>query len=83
LKAYLQEACVSVPRTHNLVQLLDLLLPMEPGLRSLRRGCKSLSRFAVEYRYPGAGATARQTEAALRWANRIRSSIRLRLGLTL
>jgi hypothetical protein len=50
-------------------------------LASLRRGLKSLSRSAVEYRYPGARATKRGMEAALRHAEGVRHESRQRLGL--
>src|SRR5438128_1588019 len=65
LKALLQELGLRVPREHNLDVLLDLLLPHDPGLRGLRRGLKQLSKYAVEYRYPGFRATARQVQSAL------------------
>jgi HEPN domain-containing protein len=81
LKAMLQETGLPVPRIHNLNDLLLLLLPGDPTLRPLRRGLKSLTRYAVEYRYPGARATARQLEAALRLTQRVRSAIRQRLGV--
>jgi hypothetical protein len=77
----LQERGFVILRTHNLVQLLDFLLPGDAALRLLRRGCKSLSRFAVNFRYPGVTATCRQAEAAVRSAQRVRQEIRLRLGL--
>jgi HEPN domain-containing protein len=52
LKALLQEWGLPIPRTHDIPRLIDLLLPADPTLRSLRRGTKSLTRYAVEYRYP-------------------------------
>ncbi len=81
LKALLQEAGISALKTHNLVQLLDLLLPGDKTLRRFRPSCKSLSRFAVDYRYPGLTATKRQAEAARRSAIQLRGEIRARLGL--
>src|SRR5689334_22805181 len=66
LKALLQELGRPVPRTHNLDDLLQLLLPHDATLRPLRRALVSLGRFAVDYRYPGANATKRQAQAALR-----------------
>ena len=80
-KALLQETGLPVPRTHNLIDLIDLLLPHDPTLRSLRRGLKTLTRFAVEYRYPGWNATTKQMQSALAQAERIRAEIRGRLGL--
>src|SRR5205809_5434888 len=37
LKAILQELAHTIPRTHDLKILLDLLVPHHPSLRSLRR----------------------------------------------
>jgi HEPN domain-containing protein len=82
LKAMMQESGLPVPRIHNLDQLLVLLLPVDATLRPLRRGLKTLSRYAVEYRYPGTGANAKQVQAAVRLANRVREAIRQRLGLS-
>ncbi len=80
LKALLVEAGIAVPRTHNLVALLPLLVPRHPGLRGFRRGLDFLTRFAVETRYPGDSATKRQAEAAMRWAGKVRKACRLILG---
>src|SRR5262245_44935438 len=59
LKALLQELGLAVPKTHNLNDLLNLLVPHDATLSPLRRGLKSLIRYAVEYRYPGIRAGAR------------------------
>ena len=81
LKALLQELGAVVPRTHDLEDLLDLLLPHDGTLAPLRMGLTSLSRYAVEFRYPGPRATLRQMQAALRTADHVRSELRTRLGL--
>jgi HEPN domain-containing protein len=81
LKALLQEQGVPVPRTHDLGDLLDLLLPYDAALRPLRRGLVFLTQFAVDYRYPGENATKRQADSAIRWAERTRLAVRTRLGL--
>ena len=81
LKALLQELGRVVPRTHNLNDLLDLLLPHDVTLASLRRGLKGLTRYAVEYRYPGLRARTREMQSALRLAERVRTELRIRLGL--
>lgn len=47
LKALLEELGQPVPRTHVLRDLLALLLPHYPTLRSFTRGVKFLTRFAV------------------------------------
>lgn len=57
LKSLLQELGLSVPRTHDLDKLLVLLMPHHPSLRRFRRTLMSLSRFAVDYRYPDENAS--------------------------
>jgi HEPN domain-containing protein len=81
LKGLMEELGLSVPKTHDLDDLLDLLLPHHPTLRSLRRGMTFLSNFAVGTRYPGLDASKRQAEAALRWENRVRTKARSLLGV--
>jgi HEPN domain-containing protein len=83
LKALLEERGRTVPRTHNLDDILNLLLADYSTLRSLRRGLVFLTRFAVETRYPGESASKRQAQAALRWAGRVRAAARTLLGLQL
>jgi hypothetical protein len=70
-----------VPRTHDLENLVDLLVPHDTTLALLRRSAASLTKYAVEYRYPGLRATTRQLNSALRVAERVRQELRARLGL--
>ena len=81
LKALLQEIGLVVPRTHDLDDLLDLLLPHDATLARLRRGLGSLTQYAIGSRYPGVRATTRRMQAALRHAERVRTELRTRLGL--
>jgi HEPN domain-containing protein len=83
LKAVLCEEGMLIPRTHDLNQLRVMLLPKYRSLIGLRRLVVSLSRYAVDYRYPGLSASIRQMRAALRHAERLRSEIRTILGLPL
>src|ERR1700682_5121453 len=57
LKAILQEFGLRVPKIHDLEELLESLLPLDPTLAPLRRGLVSLSRYAVDFRYPGVTTT--------------------------
>jgi HEPN domain-containing protein len=82
LKALLQELGAPVPRTHDLDTLLQLILPHDATLRRLRRGLRTLTRYAAEYRYPFERATGRQTHSALRIAGQVRTELRLRLKLS-
>jgi HEPN domain-containing protein len=77
----LQELGIAVPRTHNLTDLLKLLVPHDATLATLRRVLIGLTRYAVEYRYPGVRATTRRMQSALRHAEHVRTVVRARLGL--
>ena len=77
----MEELGLSVAKTHDLEQLLTVLLPHHVTLRSLRRGLVFLSDFAVETRYPGKNASKRHAVAALRWVDRVRSPARALLGI--
>jgi len=76
-----EEKGLGVKKIHELNVLLTPLLPDHPALRSLRRGLVFLSDFAVDPRYPGKRVTKRQAVAALRWASRVRTSVRALLGI--
>jgi HEPN domain-containing protein len=83
LKALLKEHGVSIPKTHDLDVLLNLLLPHQPKIASLRRVLNILTQYAVEYRYPGLHASSRQAQAALQHAGRVREQVRRALALRL
>ncbi|HMO51264.1 MAG TPA: HEPN domain-containing protein, partial [Kiritimatiellia bacterium] len=53
LKAVLQEKDVPFEKTHNLVHLLNLLLPHFPLWEAMRVSLGQLNVFAVTFRYPG------------------------------
>ena len=81
LKAYLQEHGVPIPRTHSLIELLELVLTFDQGSEPQRSNLILLDRYAVRYRYPGDSAgrkEARQAWAAIR---AVRTFVRQRLGL--
>lgn len=56
LKALLSECDTAFPRTHDLVALLELLLPSKPELELYREDLAYLSDYAVAFRYPGDSA---------------------------
>ncbi|MGD0236038.1 MAG: HEPN domain-containing protein [Syntrophorhabdales bacterium] len=81
LKALLQEAGIQFGKTHNLVILLDLLLPAEPSWEILRHDMQVLNSFAVYVRYPGESADKATARDALALGRTIRSRARAQLGL--
>jgi HEPN domain-containing protein len=68
-------------RVHDLEQLLNPLQAHDPTLRSLRRVVRGLTRYAVDYRYPGSRTNRRNAIAALAKMERVRAEVRRRLGL--
>ena len=64
LKAWLQETNRPVPRTHNVVALLNLIVPVLPAWDRWRDDFSQFIKHAVDSRYPGHFATATDTDAA-------------------
>ena len=81
LKAFLQEADVSFPRTHDLADLLSFTLSNEPTWASMTADLNILSAFAVEYRYPGDSADLDEAKEALQICENVRNVIRRALDL--
>ncbi len=52
LKAVLAKHRLDIPRTHDLLELLDLVLVLAPSVASLEPRLLSLNDFAVVVRYP-------------------------------
>jgi len=81
LKARLEEAGISFGRTHDLLVLHQLILPLEPGWAVLQPLLIFLNPFAVAYRYPGITATKADAKNALRNCREIRRVIHMGFGL--
>jgi HEPN domain-containing protein len=81
LKAVLQEAGLYVPRTHDLIALLALALPVTPTLQAFHADLLYLTSFAVEFRYPGSSASADDAQRAVAVATSVRHEIRQHFGL--
>ena len=76
LKAWLQETNRPVPRTHNLVELLDLIVPVLPAWDRWRNDFSLFTKHAVDSRYPGYFATATDAADAMRICTEVRQVIR-------
>jgi len=81
LKARLQEAGISFAKTHDLENLLDDLLQIEPNWNSFRNEAIVLTSFAVEFRYPGTKATKSDARDALKYCCLIRNMVRQSFNL--
>jgi HEPN domain-containing protein len=81
LKARLIDANQEAPRTHDLVLLLDLLLPLEPLWEAFREDLSTLSNYAVTIRYPDNIADRAMALDAMRKLRPFRRAAREALGL--
>src|ERR1051325_2159354 len=81
LKARLEEAGLTVPKTHDLVALLQLLLPVSTLWAAFAPALRRLNDSAVKFRYPGNFATRADARQALKVCCSIRVDVRLSLGL--
>jgi HEPN domain-containing protein len=82
LKARLQEAGQAFKRTHDLVNLLSLVLSVEPTWSVLQADLIILTDFAIDYRYPGNAATKDEAQDAVKRCKRVRYFIRRSFGLS-
>lgn len=78
LKAVLQENEVPIPRTHNLIDLLELCLPYDETLAFQRDLLVVLDRYAVLYRYPGESADKEEARRVYRTISSLRDFMRTR-----
>ena len=81
LKAWLQEMNIPAPRTHDLGELLSLILPTLPAWSQWQPDFKRITEYAVDARYPGESATADDTQHAIRICDAVRQAVRSWLKL--
>ena len=81
LKARLLEAGIAFPRTHDLLQLLNACVQIEPLWVAYAKVVDAMSDYAVDFRYPGHSATLREAKVALEHCRSLRTEVRRALGL--
>jgi HEPN domain-containing protein len=81
LKAKLNEAGIFFTKTHDLEDLLKLVLPVEPGWTVLQPQMAALNPYAVLTRYPGYDATKADAKAAIKDCREARRVNRIAFGL--
>ena len=81
LKAWLQQANIHTPRTHNLEELLDLIIPTLPDWSDWQRDFKTIMAYAVDPRYPEDSRTAEDTHHATHICPEVRQAVRTQLKL--
>lgn len=81
LKAFLVLRKVDFPKTHDLIELLEIALTKDPLIDIFREDMRILNPFSVLFRYPGESATLEESGMALKTMKRIRKFFREKLGL--
>jgi HEPN domain-containing protein len=81
LKAFLQNAGIVFTKTHDLVALLDLLLPIKPSWDEFRFRLRDLTTAAVEIRYPGKSADKLAAKEMYKLCQDVRELVRKNLGI--
>jgi HEPN domain-containing protein len=81
LKARLEEAGQAVPKTHDLLFLLNLVAQVQPLWSSYHSAFSLLTSFAVEARYPGHSVSQREARHALKVCRQFRKEARNALGV--
>jgi len=81
MEGRLVEASASFPKTHDLEQLLDLVVPLEPLWDTFRPSMAILSNAAVLLRYPGHTISAADATKLYKAVVRMRELMRDSLGM--
>jgi HEPN domain-containing protein len=76
LKAFLILHRVYFPKTHDLIELLNLAEPHRPTLALLKPFLLELRPYAVAFRYPDERATIGEARRAMSCAQRVREQLR-------
>ena len=79
--ADLQEAGIVFARTHNVADLLSLLLPIDPEMKTIYPALAVLASYAVEVRYLGSNTSRVEAHRALRACRDVRVALRTRPSL--
>jgi|PlaIllAssembly_1097288.scaffolds.fasta_scaffold1288512_1 HEPN domain-containing protein len=80
LKALLVLKKQDFPKTHDLIELLEIAIKKEPLLDAIRLDLRILNPFSVQFRYPGESATLEESRMALTAMRRARKYITERLA---
>jgi len=76
MKAFLELHRRRFPRTHDLMLILNIGLPLEKGLRTLANELSDLNPYSVIARYPGLETTPDEARRAIRAARKVRGMLR-------
>ena len=75
LKGFMQEHEIPIIKTHDLVYLLEQILPLKPLWSVYRVGFERLNGYAVDSRYPGSEVVKEEAEYAIKLAAEMKDVI--------
>lgn len=81
LKAYLHGYSANTPKTHELIDLLELCLKLDVTFEAYRLILRQLNLYSVLYRYPGFWASETDAQSVFQKLVTFRAFIRAKLGL--
>jgi HEPN domain-containing protein len=81
LKALLVRRGLGFPKTHDLIQLKNLLVPIDADVQLLTPVLTVLNPYGVDVRYPGIQATPQDAREAVQSMKVMRKFVRAKLGL--
>jgi HEPN domain-containing protein len=81
LKARLEEAGLAIPKTHDLLHLLNLVAAVEPLWSAYHPAFSLLVSYAVQTRYQGNSVTKSDARHAVKLCRQFRKEARRALGL--
>ncbi len=81
LKAILQQNNKSIPKIHNLIELMLLCEEIDVSFEMLRADLVTMERYSVRVRYPGESAIKEDAQAAYSANSVVRTFVRQKLGL--
>ena len=81
LKAFLTDHLIRFERTHVLIELLELCIPIDKDFSKLANDLNSLEGYAVAIRYPGSIVSTELAEDAFKTVKRVRKFVRSKLKI--
>jgi HEPN domain-containing protein len=81
LKGRLEEAGIAFRKTHDLIELWNQTLAVEPSWNILQTELDDLNEYSVLHRYPGSSADKAEAKDAVSACRKVRRVIRTAFGL--
>ncbi len=81
LKALLVRRDIGFPKTHDLIQLKNLIVAADADVQLLTPAFTILNPYGIDVRYPGIQATPEDAQEAIQAMKTVRKFVRAKLGL--